>query len=440
MVKQIAVSIIFLLCAVTNNFAETLYKAFAFGTDTWTRTVYNDSTQNYIKINKANSDYTAVQGYGYTQKENIVYKDYSDFTNNELYLMEGENDKIYNQYIGISGPGSMLFRVDVPNGYYRFVAAGGNVRAAAYYVQLDVHDGGNSDKMVLINKPLIGTKEFYCLGFKAKIPPPGDGVGRDPSFLSLETSPIFQVTNGYVVLRQTNPNTNTGFIGGTLCLFELWRADDQTRVSVQVEDALASEEGTNIATFRITRSNTSGDLSVSYSLSGTAVNGVDYTSLPGVVTIADGQNSAIVSIAPIDDSFVESTETITLTIASADAYGQFTPYEATVTISDDEKQLTEYGSGAVTVIGGVYGYVRPDEAEYARIIFKPPESGVVEVKLYDQTGHLIWEQSKSVSSGVETYIDWQCIDENNDKVVSGIYEVIVSGPGINEKKRIAVVR
>lgn len=73
----------------------------------------------------------------------------------------------------------------------------------------------------------------------------------------------------------------------------------------------ASDVPPNPAVFRVTRS---GDrtkaLTVYYKLSGTAVNGVDYAPLPGVVTIAEGAEAAEIVVEPIDDSLEEGTESV----------------------------------------------------------------------------------------------------------------------------------
>jgi acetyl esterase/lipase len=93
-------------------------------------------------------------------------------------------------------------------------------------------------------------------------------------------------------------------------------------VTVTASDSLASETaGTGSGgAFTITRSgDTSGALTVSYQISGTATAGPDYSSLSGTVTIPAGQASAVVNVAPVDDTVFETSETVILTLsASAD--------------------------------------------------------------------------------------------------------------------------
>ncbi len=57
--------------------------------------------------------------------------------------------------------------------------------------------------------------------------------------------------------------------------------------------------GTNTATFLVRRAgDTNHDLTVDYSIGGTASNGVDYVTLPGYVTIPSGQRYSLITIVP----------------------------------------------------------------------------------------------------------------------------------------------
>ena len=69
-----------------------------------------------------------------------------------------------------------------------------------------------------------------------------------------------------------------------------------------------------------TRTNTSGNLVVNFTKSGTATNSTDYTSIANSVTIASGQTTATVTVTPVDDSAAEGDETVILTISSSANY------------------------------------------------------------------------------------------------------------------------
>ena len=79
-------------------------------------------------------------------------------------------------------------------------------------------------------------------------------------------------------------------------------------------------------TFRRT-GGTNLPLTVFYSLSGTASNGVDYAALPGAVTIPAGEWTATVPVVPLDDNLVEPTESVVLTLEPPACIQVFPPPE-----------------------------------------------------------------------------------------------------------------
>lgn len=106
-------------------------------------------------------------------------------------------------------------------------------------------------------------------------------------------------------------------------------------VWVTAPDNLASESGDG-ALFRIHRGgNTSGALTVDYTLSGTAANGSDYN-LSGSATLADGAQSVDVPVAAVNDTESELAETVILTIAASTNYISLTGKSATATILDND--------------------------------------------------------------------------------------------------------
>jgi hypothetical protein len=66
-------------------------------------------------------------------------------------------------------------------------------------------------------------------------------------------------------------------------------------------------------TFRITRSNNSGDLTVNYTVGGTATGGTDFTTLAGSATITSGKYYVDVTVATLADNLVEGDEGVTIT-------------------------------------------------------------------------------------------------------------------------------
>lgn len=108
-------------------------------------------------------------------------------------------------------------------------------------------------------------------------------------------------------------------------------------VTVIASDATASEANNNRGTFSVSRSQASAaSLTVRFTLSGTAANGVDYRSLSDSVTIGSGATSASVSVRPINDALVEGSETVVLTLNPDAAYQVGSSGSATVTILDND--------------------------------------------------------------------------------------------------------
>ena len=114
------------------------------------------------------------------------------------------------------------------------------------------------------------------------------------------------------------------------------------RVTIAATDAIASEEGPDPGIFTVTRSgdpvafDTTQALTVTYTLSGTATNGVDYQALSGTVIIPAGASSTAIVVVPIDDTLVEGTETVTATVQSTAHYVAGVPNSATIDIRDND--------------------------------------------------------------------------------------------------------
>ena len=119
-------------------------------------------------------------------------------------------------------------------------------------------------------------------------------------------------------------------------------------ISLGITPINANENNTS-GVFTLGRSgDTSGSLTVNYTIGGTATNGTDYGSLSGTVTFAAGSPIATVAVNPIDDNLYEFTETVTLTLAVATTYTLGTNSTATLTITDNDlvvTQLTNNSSG-----------------------------------------------------------------------------------------------
>ena len=97
-------------------------------------------------------------------------------------------------------------------------------------------------------------------------------------------------------------------------------------------------------------------------------------------------------------------------------------------------------AGHVRVIGGEQGYIRPALGEMAKIEVLGGFSGTVTVGIYTLDGELVWERSSGISRGVESDLVWDCRDSDGDRVASGVYLVRVNGCGMDELRKVVVVR
>ncbi|MEB3189974.1 MAG: Calx-beta domain-containing protein [Snowella sp.] len=115
-----------------------------------------------------------------------------------------------------------------------------------------------------------------------------------------------------------------------------------TVISVVATDNIASETSgnTDLGTFTLTRTGVlTSALTVSYTITGTATNGTDYTSIPLTATFAANSATAILTVTPTNDTIFEGTipETIVLTLATGAGYTIDTNNQAaTVLIADND--------------------------------------------------------------------------------------------------------
>ncbi|GBL15644.1 hypothetical protein MTo_02959 [Microcystis aeruginosa NIES-1211] len=108
-------------------------------------------------------------------------------------------------------------------------------------------------------------------------------------------------------------------------------------ITLAVAPVSVTEDGTANLIYTFTRTgSTTNLLTVNYSISGTATNGIDYTSLPTSVTFAAGSSTATVTVDPTADTTVENDETVALTLATGTGYTIGTTTAVTGTITNDD--------------------------------------------------------------------------------------------------------
>ncbi len=111
---------------------------------------------------------------------------------------------------------------------------------------------------------------------------------------------------------------------------------DQPAVSVSTEATSPTEGSANLR-FWVSRSGpTTNPLDVSYTMSGGASNGADYTGATGTVTIAAASVGSYVTLVPVNDTLAEGAESVTLTVTpNPGTYGTRTA-SATYLLGDND--------------------------------------------------------------------------------------------------------
>lgn len=166
-----------------------------------------------------------------------------------------------------------------------------------------------------------------------------------------------------------------GFSDGTSATAQttIASAPSLPTVTLTVAAATAAEGGV-AGGFSVSRSgSTTAALNVSYSIAGTASNGVDYASLSGSVTIPAGASSATIAVVPVDDSDVEGNETVIISLLANAAYTLGNSSSGTVTILDNDvadttapdTSITAGPSGTIFTNSATFSWTGSDNATAA---------------------------------------------------------------------------
>ena len=128
--------------------------------------------------------------------------------------------------------------------------------------------------------------------------------------------------------------------------------DDEARPEVSVAAADAAPEGGTLAfPVRLSRPH-SAEITVTYTLGGTAGAG-DYTDAAGgTVTFASGTMEQEIRLATTDDDADEPEETVEVTLTAGNTYHLGTPVAATGRIQDDDLPVVTVAGDAATVTEG----------------------------------------------------------------------------------------
>lgn len=165
-----------------------------------------------------------------------------------------------------------------------------------------------------------GGSDFTALSGSVIIP-----AGQTAADLSVAvlSDTIVEATETVVVtltgFTAGDPNITLAASPGNSASLNITDDDTATLTVAKITDGVEASTPTN-GLFRITQpAASSSDTVVSYSLSGNATSGSDFTVLSGTATIAAGSTTADISVAVLNDPIVEPTETVSITLTAITA-------------------------------------------------------------------------------------------------------------------------
>ncbi|MGF6849823.1 gliding motility-associated-like protein [Chitinophaga sp. W3I9] len=203
--------------------------------------------------------------------------------------------------------------------------------------------GVASSEDVTVNYTITGTATSgadYTALTGTVIIPAGQNSVSVP--VTVEDDQLIEHTETVIMTLNGGASTSFTFTGTGNATVNITDDEDTpaNRVLNIVKKADAAEPGTNGA-FTISlpaNIRSSEDITVNYTIGGTATSGKDYTAITGTITIPAGQNSIDVPVTVADDQIIEVTETVIMTLNGGTSTGfVFTGNSnATVNITDNE--------------------------------------------------------------------------------------------------------
>lgn len=147
-------------------------------------------------------------------------------------------------------------------------------------------------------------------------------------------------------------NGPSGLQLGSLVSHTLTITDNDSAVVSMTSADPAAAEGGDAATVTFARTGSAVDaLTVSYSRAGTAAATTDYSGLTGTAVIPAGQSSVTLTLTPVQDSALEGSETVLLTVTSG-SYVIGSPGTVTLTILDDDRNAVSIAATAAQAVEG----------------------------------------------------------------------------------------
>ena len=234
---------------------------------------------------------------------------------------------------------------------------------------------GSTTAALTVNFTIGGTADFSTdytqTGAATFVPPNGTviiGAGNSTATVTVDPSADAATEpNETVILTVV---AGTGYEVGVPDSATGTINNDDNAVSVAVSPLSTAEDGVTNLVYTFTRGDSSGELTVNFSIGGTATFSTDYTQTGaatftppnGTVTFADGSLTATVTVDPSADTAVEPDETVTLTVVAGSGYTVGVPASATGTITNDDTDVSVAVSPLSTTEDGagnlVYTFTR----------------------------------------------------------------------------------
>ncbi len=124
-----------------------------------------------------------------------------------------------------------------------------------------------------------------------------------------------------IILRLRSATTYV--IGGTGTASMSITDNDDSQVYLKMTQSGVVEPASGsvtAVTFQVIRPASGSAITVSYAMSGTAVNGVDYTSLPGTIAFGTAETTKTINVSALADTLFEDAESVTLTLLPGAGY------------------------------------------------------------------------------------------------------------------------
>ena len=141
----------------------------------------------------------------------------------------------------------------------------------------------------------------------------------------------------------TSTGTGTGYkilhipLWSEFAGVEVTITDGPTRTVSFASASHSADEGSGTSNVTVNLSPApTADITLAYTVEGTAASGSDYTALPGTVSVPKDATTATIPVALIDDSVHENGETVVLKLAAGEGYGVGSPGTHTLTIADND--------------------------------------------------------------------------------------------------------